>query len=56
MAPANLWENLGRYTYTKSGVTTEVLLLAVGLNVQKILQAGWNKAVTSIDDTQNKEK
>lgn len=31
----------------------EVLLLAVGLDVQKILS--WDKAVTSIDDTKSEE-
>lgn len=36
IAPANVWEDLGRYIiYTWSGITAEVLLLAVGLDVQK---------------------
>lgn len=56
-APANVWEDLGRYIiYTQSGVTAEVLLLAVGLDVQKILRAGWDKAVASIDDNESEEK
>lgn len=37
MAPANLWENLGRYII----ITMEVLLLAVGLNVQKKNLLSW---------------
>lgn len=39
-----------------SGITAEVLLLAVGLDVQKILRAGWDKAVISINGTESEGK
>lgn len=40
IAPANVWEDLGRYIiYTWSAIIAEVLLLAVGLDVQKILKS-----------------
>lgn len=56
-ASANVWDDWGRYIiYTWSGITAEVLLLAVGLDVQKILRAGRDKAVTSIDGTESEGK
>lgn len=47
----SIWGSI-LHIYIKPGVTTKVFLLAVGLNVQKLLRAGWDEAVTSIDDDQ----
>lgn len=54
MAPANLWENVGRYM-----IINHYGSAFIGSRVErtkKKFSAGWDEAVTIIDDTRSEEK